>query len=170
MMTCSKHNQIKFWGTAPCANKLKCKFQAKRTEPIWFILFEVLRVPYLGGTSVYPQVFRRIHTKIYGTQGMLQGNKLYCTWLSWWDFPYVLSTGYFPFLVGQRYSWKDSERPPLQAAVIIFIWFSHALSLLWVNIEKVNFVDEQFLYKKINNKDVYVDYGATENISEDAWS
>ena len=29
---------------------------------------------------------------------------------------------------------------------------------------------EQFLHKKVNNKDVYVDYGATEDIEEDARS
>ena len=30
--------------------------------------------------------------------------------------------------------------------------------------------NEEFLHKKINNKDVYVDYGATEDIPEDACS
>ena len=28
------------------------------------------------------------------------------------------------------------------------------------------FVEEEFLYKKISKKDVYVDYGATANISQ----
>ena len=31
-----------------------------------------------------------------------------------------------------------------------------------------SFPDEEFLHTKINNKDVYVDYGATEGIPEDA--
>ena len=30
--------------------------------------------------------------------------------------------------------------------------------------------DEEFLHTKINNKEVYVDYGATEDIPEDACS
>ena len=30
--------------------------------------------------------------------------------------------------------------------------------------------EEEFLHKKIKNKDVYVEYGGTEDISEDAWS
>ena len=30
--------------------------------------------------------------------------------------------------------------------------------------------DEDFLHTKINNKDVYVNYGATEDIPEDAFS
>ena len=30
--------------------------------------------------------------------------------------------------------------------------------------------DEEFLHTKINNKDVYVDYGATEDIPENACS
>ena len=30
--------------------------------------------------------------------------------------------------------------------------------------------DEEFLHTKINNKDVYVDYGATKDIPEDACS
>ena len=30
--------------------------------------------------------------------------------------------------------------------------------------------DEEFLHKNINNKDVYVDYGSTEDITEDAYS
>ena len=30
--------------------------------------------------------------------------------------------------------------------------------------------DEEFLHKNINNKDVYIDYGFTEDIPEDAYS
>ena len=30
--------------------------------------------------------------------------------------------------------------------------------------------DEEFLHKNLNNKDVYVDYGSTEDITEDAYS
>ena len=44
------------------------------------------------------------------------------------------------------------------------------LSLLERDFNKVDFTDEEFLHKKINNKDVYVDYDTTEDISEDAWS
>ena len=33
-------------------------------------------------------------------------------------------------------------------------------------LEEVDFVEEEFLYKKISKKDVYVDYGATANISQ----
>ena len=43
--------------------------------------------------------------------------------------------------------WKDSERPVLRPVP-----------------------DEEFLYKTINNRDMYVDYGSTENIPEDACS
>ena len=35
-------------------------------------------------------------------------------------------------------------------------------------LEKVAFVEEEFLYKKISKKDVYVDYGATADIPQDA--
>ena len=37
-------------------------------------------------------------------------------------------------------------------------------------LEKVVFAEEGFLYKKINKKDVYVDYGATADIPQDACS
>ena len=43
--------------------------------------------------------------------------------------------------------WKDSERLVLRVVP-----------------------DEEFLHKKISNKDVYVDYGSTEDIPEDACS
>ena len=33
-------------------------------------------------------------------------------------------------------------------------------------LEKVVFVEEEFLYKKISKKDVYVDYGATADIPQ----
>ena len=33
-------------------------------------------------------------------------------------------------------------------------------------LEKVVFVEEEFLYKKINKKDVYADYGATADIPQ----
>ena len=35
-------------------------------------------------------------------------------------------------------------------------------------LEEVVFVEEEFLYKKISKKDVYVDYGATADIPQDA--
>ena len=35
-------------------------------------------------------------------------------------------------------------------------------------LEEVAFVEEEFLYKKISKKDVFVDYGATADISQDA--
>ena len=34
-------------------------------------------------------------------------------------------------------------------------------------LEEVVFVEEEFLYKKISKKDVYVDYGATADIPQD---
>ena len=35
-------------------------------------------------------------------------------------------------------------------------------------LEEVVFVEEEFLYKEISKKDVYVDYGATADIPQDA--
>ena len=35
-------------------------------------------------------------------------------------------------------------------------------------LEEVVFVEEEFLYEKISKKDVYVDYGATADIPQDA--
>ena len=35
-------------------------------------------------------------------------------------------------------------------------------------LEEVVFIEEEFLYKKISKKDVYKDYGATADISQDA--
>ena len=32
----------------------------------------------------------------------------------------------------------------------------------------MDFIDDEFLHKKINNKDAYEDYGATQNILENA--
>ena len=37
-------------------------------------------------------------------------------------------------------------------------------------LEEVVFVEEEFLYEKISKKDVYVDYGATADIPQDAVS
>ena len=49
-------------------------------------------------------------------------------------------------------------------------FLSLALSLLERNLKKVDFADKKFLHKEINNKDVYVDYGVTEDIPENACS
>ena len=38
----------------------------------------------------------------------------------------------------------------------------------WKKLKEMVFVEEEFLYKKISKKDVYVDYGATADISQDA--
>ena len=38
------------------------------------------------------------------------------------------------------------------------------------NLKKVDFTVEEFLHKKIKNKDLYVDYGASEDIPEDVCS
>ena len=45
---------------------------------------------------------------------------------------------------------------------------SLALSLLERNLREVDFTDEEFLDKKINSKNVYVDYDATRDIPQDA--
>ena len=76
---------------------------------------------------------------------------------------YVLSTGYFPFLVCQG---KDSEGNkgfrPVREAFPQRAWTqSESLALRVVR-------DEEFLHTKININDVYLDYGATEDIPEDA--
>ena len=80
-------------------------------------------------------------------------------------FAYVLSTGYFPFLVGHG---KDSERNegfrPFREAFIQKAWKQSECLVLRV------VPDEEFLHTKINNKDVYVYYGTTEDIPEDACS
>lgn len=57
--------------------------------------------------------------------------------------------GYFSFLLGHSYAWKDSQR---------LVLILRAMP------------NENFLYKKINNKDLYTDYRATENTPEDACS
>ena len=77
---------------------------------------------------------------------------------------------YFHFLFCLGYAWKNSERLVLQAAVIIFSRFNLALSLIERNLEEVDFANEKFSHKKINNNDFYVDYSATEDIPQDAYS
>lgn len=52
--------------------------------------------------------------------------------------------------------------------MINFIWSSFALPI--IEKSEVDFADEHFLYKKIENKAVYADYSATEVIPEDARS
>lgn len=63
-----------------------------------------------------------------------------------------------------------TERLVLWAALIILSWYNLALSLIEKNAQKMDFVGEEFLHKKINNKDAYEDYGATENILENVWN
>ena len=45
-----------------------------------------------------------------------------------------------------------------------------AFSLLERKHKKVDFNDEEFQHKEINNKNVYMDYGATEDIPEYAYN
>ena len=76
------------------------------------------------------------------------------------NFAYVLSTGYFSFVVGHR---KDSKRSegfrPVKEAFIQRAWKQLESPVLRV------VPNEEFLRtKKINNKDVYVDYGAIDDI------
>ena len=47
----SRHKQI-FEVPHPVQEYTKCGFQTKGIELIWFVLFEVLGVPQLGGTWV----------------------------------------------------------------------------------------------------------------------
>ena len=81
------------------------------------------------------------------------------------NFAYVLSTGYFPFIVGHG---KDSERNegfrPVREAFIQRAWKQSESLVLRV------VPDKEFLHTKINNKGVYVNYGATEDIPKDACS
>ena len=75
------------------------------------------------------------------------------------------STRYFLFLIGLG---KDSERNkgfrPFREAFIQREWKQSENLVLPV------VPDEEFLHTKINNKDVYVDYGAIKDIPEDACS
>ena len=74
-------------------------------------------------------------------------------------------TGYFFFLVSHG---KDSKRNegfrPFKEAFIQRTWKQSESLVLRLC------PDKEFLHTKINNKDVYVDYGATKDIPEDACS
>ena len=73
---------------------------------------------------------------------------------------------YFPFLVGHGKDLERNEgfRPVREAFNIQRAWKQSESLVLRV------VPDEEFLHTKINNKDVYVDYGATEDIPENACS
>ena len=55
-----------------------------------------------------------------------------------------------------------------RVVVIIFSWSS--LPTYLKKFEKVDSVDEEFLHNKIKNKELCVDYSATEDIPEDGCS
>ena len=71
---------------------------------------------------------------------------------------------YFSFLVS---SGKDSERNdafrPFREAFVLRAWKKLESLVLRVVPE------EDFLHTKINDKHIYVDYGATEDTPENAW-
>ena len=54
--------------------------------------------------------------------------------------------------------------------MFVFSKVDNHVSVLERNLKKVEFTDEEVLHEKINNKDVYLDYGATEDFVEDACS
>ena len=78
---------------------------------------------------------------------------------------YVLSTGYFSFLVGhgKDSEWNEGFRPVTEAFIQRAWKQSESLVLRVVP-------DKELLHTKINNKGIYVDYVATEDIPEDACS
>ena len=101
LMTPLRHNQIKLSSSArfaPVYLNANCRQKVSNINGSYFLKY--LDVDHFG----------RIRKKIYGKQENFWGKKFWFVWLSWWDFAYVLSKGYFLFLVGHRYAWKDSER------------------------------------------------------------
>ena len=54
--------------------------------------------------------------------------------------------------------------------MFVFSKVDNHVSALERNLKKVEFTDEEVLHEKINNKDVYLDYRATEDFVEDACS
>ena len=74
---------------------------------------------------------------------------------------YVLITTYFP-REGFRLSERNVGFRPFREAFIQRPWKQSESLVLRVVLY------EEFLHTKINNKDVYVDYGATEDIPDDA--
>ena len=84
--------------------------------------------------------------------------------MSWWDFAYVLSTLYFPFLVGHG---EDLERKegfrPFRETFNQRAWKQSESLVLQV------VPDEEFLHTKINKKYV-LNCGVTEDILEGAFS
>ena len=75
---------------------------------------------------------------------------------------YILTTGYFPFL--GRLSERNDRFTPFRETFIERTWKQSVSLVLRV------LADEDFLHTKINNKDVYMDYGATEDTPNDACS
>ena len=78
---------------------------------------------------------------------------------------YVLSTGHSLFLVGHGKDLKRNERYRLVREAFIQRAWKQSQSLVLRVVP-----DKEFLHTKINNKGDYVDYGATEDIPEDACS
>ena len=71
--------------------------------------------------------------------------------------------GYFPFLVGHwKYSERFSEDGRIHRGLYSFTQTG------WKKSERLvlQTVPDKFLHKKIINRDVYVDYGSTEDIPE----
>ena len=76
---------------------------------------------------------------------------------------YVFNTGYFPFLVGH---WKDLEGFREDGKIRRGL-YSERMKGFGESCTTSS-SREELLRKKINNQDVYLDYGSIEDIPEDA--
>ena len=105
--------QINVWGSVPCAEYIKMRitnrrYQTKTVRTFWGT-WSTSALRYLGVGNARKSTENKRSYKVRNLSVP-----------DWWDFAYVLSTGYFPFLVGHGKDselrkiyrgWKDTDRP-----------------------------------------------------------
>ena len=82
--------------------------------------------------------------------------------ISWWGFAFALNIEYFPFLDGvSSYGWKHSRSQGSLYCTSTRRSDNFYLMHLWFifhrkKLEEVDFVDKEFLHKKVNKNGVYM--------------
>ena len=162
MMNCylqSKNKCLRYYSLYTCI--LKSGILTRDIKLRLFLFFKVLGVSqFWRSLSFEVPRFRPFwweRHKKFAEYKWSYGVRILVCLISWWGFLFVLSTGYFPFLVGispSLYRLKDSEKLVLR--VIIFSCSSHDFSFIERNLKKwilsTTSSDKQ-------QRRFYVDYG-----------
>ena len=166
MMTCSRHNQIKSWGNRPCVQKYR-NLNSVQKELNLYGLYFLRYLEYLSFEVPRCRPFwKDTHKNIQKTRDAIGKEILVCfiklVSICTRSQHRVFSLPCWPrvWMEWFREACTTSRSDNFQPFRLCFVTYR-------MKLDEVDFVDEEFLPKKINKREDFTDYDVAVDILED---